>query len=101
MALDVEEAMALAVLRGDKVAALMLADKLREDVYNDAYRRAATQTTQSRSIPSWEVYQWPEFRALCERLGVPWGLATLDFKLILLMGEFVVVEHEYRASGAP
>lgn len=45
-----------------------------------------------------EVYHWPEFKALCERLGVPWKIASTKMTIKLEFGSEevpVIVEHEY------
>lgn len=49
-----------------------------------------------------EVYKWPEFRALCERLGVPWELATKSISIEMSDSEAeVLITHKYvcRSKG--
>jgi hypothetical protein len=42
-----------------------------------------------------EVYHWPEFKALCERLGVARGLPTTSITITLPGDDVVVVTHDY------
>jgi len=86
--------MALAVLRGDRAAAMALADKLAEeqvglpDVNYDS-------KTHKGTVDGYEVYHWPEFRALCHRLGIAYGLGTRTLTIRLAEGEAVTVTQEY------
>lgn len=45
-----------------------------------------------------DVYHWPEFRALCERLGIAWELRTTHLVIEVPCDGLVTVRHEYRAG---
>lgn len=32
-------------------------------------------------LTSWELYHLPEFKALCEKIGIPWDFLTLGLKI--------------------
>jgi hypothetical protein len=42
-----------------------------------------------------EVYQWPEFKAFCERLGVDYEAPTTDLNIYIPMEGLVRITHEY------
>lgn len=50
----------------------------------------------NESLSSFEVYQMPEYKALCDRLGIPWSLATQG--IVIRLGapnDLVEVNHTY------
>lgn len=89
------EAMAIAVLKGDHVAAYALADKLIEERQEKGIPLRGDHET--RSVTGYEVYNWPEFEAFARRLGFKYDLATRDVTIRLTVDEFVVIEHNYQA----
>lgn len=96
--MTLEQELALAVLKGDMTAARALADRIIEVDTTPLETMEALK--ESRRVPGlgMEVYHWPEFLALCKRLGVAWQLPTTSIVLTIREGEAVGVYHEYRAS---
>lgn len=95
------EEMALAVLRGDLVAASALADKLLEDRDSgvDAMAKAARALKEKRTVhQSHEVYLSPEFEAFCKRFGILWDLRTVNMTIELPVGEAMVIKQTYRGT---
>ncbi len=105
MSMTMEEQMALAVLKGDRVAALMLADRICE-TYAEKYQsveeglRIIRESGQNHTHMSYDVYHWPEFQAFCRRLGVAYDLPTLDLTITMRFDETVEIAHKYRGQGA-
>jgi hypothetical protein len=98
--MNLAEAMALAVLKGDMVAAYALADKLLEQRENptSAMDQAAKLRHEHRHgvvVSSYEVYHWPEFTALCKRLNILVDLATRDLTISLPLDGVVEVTQTY------
>ncbi len=104
MSLTVGEAMAIVVLKGDKVAAYVLADKLIEESVETqksrAIREAATRE-HPIAFDGYEVYSWPEFQAFAKRLGLMWDLRTVNLTITINEGEAVSIKQEYRGSDIP
>lgn len=104
--LTLAEAMAVAVLQGDKVAAYALADRLAEEAAGlpaaaaDARPWQPERQPQRRPPHGRDVYHWPEFRALAERLGLAWDLATHGVRITLSADETVLIEQSYRGGDA-
>lgn len=48
-----------------------------------------------------EVYQWPEFKALCARLGIPLELRTTHMAIEITHDDVVRVRHEYQGQQVP
>ncbi len=51
----------------------------------------------SNSVEGWDVFQWPEFKALAQRLGIPLDLKTTKLTLTLECEKVVTCEHTYQA----
>jgi len=51
-----------------------------------------------RQVLSTDVYEWPEFKALAERLGINLGVSTTVLTIQLAGDRLVVVDHQYEAS---
>lgn len=47
---------------------------------------------------SHELYKMPEFKALCDRLGIPWEFATTGITIKIGDYELVEVTHTYRVE---
>jgi hypothetical protein len=103
MSLTLGESMALAVLRGDRVAAYALADQLVEE-YNGGREKQAQAARALLEAPlavdGHQVYSWPEFKAFCRRLGLLWDLRTVWLRITLAEGERPVIEQSYAGSDA-
>ncbi len=52
------------------------------------------------AILSLEVWKWPEFLALCDRLGIPNDPRTTAITIRVAVDEVVKVIHEHHASDA-
>src|SRR5215831_410332 len=94
------ENMALAVLKGDLVAAYALADLLQERAAAGPGKlaeaaRVLREKKHKVCVDGYEVYQWPEFKAFCRRAGIAWDLNTVDMEFRIVEGEFVIVNHRY------
>lgn len=92
------ESMAIAVLKGDLLAAYALVDLLLEQRANPRSMLEQAAETHSLRLPtadSYVVFAWPEFRALCDRLGVAIDLRTRSLTIRLAMDKPVVVEQDY------
>lgn len=104
MPLTIEEAMAIAVLRGDRAAAHALADKLieelqdRREIPSHVDRRSFTRQPTPSMVLSEVVYGWPEFRDLCRRLGIAYELGTYSLEIRMHAGEMIRINHIYRGS---
>jgi hypothetical protein len=55
----------------------------------------------STPLTSMEVYHWPEFKALCKRLGIDWeeGTKTLSIQIGPDPEDPVRVVHEYQVRS--
>lgn len=42
-----------------------------------------------------ELYQWPEFQAFAERLGIEYGNPTLDINIFIPLKGIVIITQEY------
>lgn len=51
-----------------------------------------------KPVDSNVVYRSPEFRALCEKFGIAWGLRTHTLVLRLPRDGVMTVEQEYQAT---
>lgn len=96
--LTIEEAMALAVLRGDRTAARALADSLMGA--DGLPEPAAGDRTAAGPPHSRDVWAWPEFRALASRLGVALIPRTVELVIRLHADEVVEVNQRYYLSDA-
>jgi hypothetical protein len=95
------ESMAIAVLKGDMVAAHALADRLMEerDEGFTAMARAAREVRDHDIVHSgYAVYHWPEFRAFCDRAGILHDLRTISVRVTVPAEGRITVEQEYAAS---
>ena len=52
----------------------------------------------SQTPLSYEVYQWPEFRAFCKRLGLAWELGTLDLNIDMPFDGVVKIRQSYHGN---
>ncbi len=52
----------------------------------------AEQVDLGRHVSGFEVYQWPEFKALCDRLGIAWDKPTLRMAIYLDEDSVYVVQ---------
>jgi len=99
------EALAIATLRGDLVAAYALADRLLEERAEGAMPEARAaqlrQETGRVQVLGEVVWMWPEFQAFIHRLGVAASLSTMALTIQLTLGEPVLITQEYmpRAEG--
>jgi hypothetical protein len=103
--MTVAESMALAVLKGDMVAAYALADALIEerDEGRTKFAKAAAALREKKTRyanDGYGVYRWPEFRAFCDRAGIPYGLGTRSISFSIEEGEALEVRHTYIAFDA-
>src|SRR4051812_15287190 len=91
--------MAMAVLKGDRAAAYALADSLLEERERgdtplaQGYRERIRQ----HHMGEFEFYALPEFRALCQRVGILWDLNTVAMTITIAEGGLVTVNQTYRA----
>lgn len=103
MSMTLGEALAIAVLRGDHVAAYALADKLIEqrDEGADALAMAAKSLREETQIAhdGYSVYRWPEFEAFCKRAGILWDLRTISMTITIEEGGMLAVDHKYAGSN--
>ncbi len=53
----------------------------------------------STDIDGLEVYHWPEFRALVEKLGIDWDLPSTQIVIDVQMCEPVQTVHKYLPDG--
>ncbi len=74
------DALAVAVLKEDELAAMALRDMLEEKVDRQKLNDQARELRQTRRMVTTgtRVYGWPEFRAFCERLGILYDAITCD-----------------------
>lgn len=91
------ESMAIAVLKGDMTAALALADQLIEERggIKAEIEKHTGQWSRESAHAGRVVYNWPEFRAFAERLGVMWHLRTVEVIITMRPDEPVHVNHTY------
>lgn len=92
------EEMAVAVLRGDMVAAYTLADMLQEERDSGGSPMAkASKGMHNNPTASdgYRVYHWPEFRAFCKRAGICIDLKTVDIIITIKEGSPLQVEQRY------
>lgn len=102
--MNLAEQMAMAVIKGDRVAAYALADLLLEERANPSTmeQEAARIHNENRpAVDGYEVYRWPEFRAFAARLGFVWDLYTTDVTIRLAEGEAVIISHNYQGRAGP
>lgn len=96
--LTLAEALALAILKGDTVAAYALADSLLEERAAGGMEKRADAMANDGArhfALSRDVYNWPEFRAFADRLGVVRSLSTQVLTIRLAFDEVVAVTQEY------
>lgn len=43
-------------------------------------------------ITGLEVYQWPEFIALCDKLGIDWNLSTKELTIKLTVDDVLITQ---------
>lgn len=102
MDMTLAEALAVAVLKGDFVAAYALVDRLTEERGAAAMPRREWSRDQHAPPPriarTYDVISWPEFRALADRLGVAPSLFTTGLVLLFPVDGVVMVEQEYIAG---
>jgi hypothetical protein len=55
----------------------------------------------SRPPLGYEVYNWPEFIALCKRLGVQWPLKTKNIAIFVPENEPVRIIQDYHGDCNP
>lgn len=53
-----------------------------------------------RQVLSTDVLEWPEFKALAQRLGINLGMATTVLTIQLAGDRPVVIDHQYEACDA-
>lgn len=95
------EALALAVLKGDKLAAYMLADELimeRNGGGGIAEVARSIKAGNSIGVTGITAYNSPEFKAFCDRFGVAHDMFTVQVTLHLPADGMMSVVQEYRAS---
>lgn len=96
--MTLEEQLALAILRGERYAAMALVDALQEE-----WARTETLDEQAKREretmdgvhDSRHVYSWPEFHAFASRLGILWNLRTINLRITMNHGERVLIEQTY------
>lgn len=97
------ESMAMAVLKGDMVAAYALADKLLEEREGGVEKMAkAAKALREQTPPAYDGYQvyfWPEFQAFCKRAGILWDLRTVSMTFCIAEGKRLVIDHQYAAQN--
>lgn len=54
--------------------------------------------TRQLPVEGQEVYHWPEFKALCKRLGVSWECETTKITITLAPGELALVCQDYQGT---
>lgn len=59
--------------------------------------QARNMMDRTKPITGYEMYRWPEFKALCARLGIAWDLPTGDMVITIPQDGMVMVQHEYQA----
>lgn len=92
------QALAIAVLKEDDVAAYALIDKMLEERERSLHQQSLDQLkTQATSAHSQDVYRSPEFQAFAKRLGILWGLHTLSLTIELPVEGMVKVTQSYHA----
>lgn len=100
--MTLDEALALAVLKGDRVAAYALADKLieeREMGFDKLKAEAARfRQTVREAYDGYEVYSWPEFKAFCDRAGILYDLRTISISFKIEIGARLEINHVYAGS---
>jgi hypothetical protein len=95
------EEMALAVLRGDTVAAYALADQLLEERDGKVTKMAkAAEALRRKAIADdgYAVYRWPEFKAFCDRAGILWDLRTISMTFSIVEGGRLEIDQKYIGS---
>jgi hypothetical protein len=45
-----------------------------------------------------DVYQWPEFKAFAERLGIVWEASTVSITITLPTDGLIEVSHQFQAT---
>lgn len=104
--LNLAEALALAVIRGDLVAAYALADMLIEQKNTEGgtpMQKAAREIRASKGqvAQTYEVYSSKEFRAFCEKFGIAYDLGTVNITIHLPLDGLMSVVQEYRTHNMP
>lgn len=97
--MDLAEAMALAVLKGDRVAAYALADKLTEERLRDGDILTGYSDRRAGHISGYEVYHWPEFQALAKKLGIFYDLRTVSMTITLPVEGNVEIVQSYLGTN--
>lgn len=98
MSLTLGEQMAMAILKGDRVAAYALADLLLEErargdtPLDQGYLE---RTKRTGVVDGYSVYSWPEFKAFCKRAGILWDVGTRTLTITLQEDALLVVQQEY------
>lgn len=95
------EAMAIAVLKGDKIAGYALADLLleeRERGVNAQARAAEELRSYPTAMDGYAVYRWPEFIAFCKRAGILWDLRTVRMAINIRLDEMVTIDQTYAGT---
>lgn len=102
--MTVAHALAIAVLKGDMIAALALADKVREEA-TDTQQTLVDRCEEVFQSPvaadGFNVYTWPEFQAFCKRAGFMWNLRTRDVVITIKEGHLLLFNHEYVGTDLP
>ena len=100
---DLGMQLALAYIRGDKVAMYALSDLIQEERFREGDKLEEILTA-LRNHPmahdSYTVYRWPEFQAFCKRAGIMWGLRTVDLEIILHSDEIMMIRQNYRGTDS-
>lgn len=98
MNLTLAEALAMAVLKGDTAAAYALADQLLEERArgNTPLDAGYEEVRRLEGAMSYQVYSWPEFKALCRRAGILWNLTTTDLVIELPLDGPLTIRQGYR-----
>jgi hypothetical protein len=95
--MNLAEALAVAVLKGDTAAAYALVDRLQEQRADDPCQKSIDARGEGAApVMALDVYHWPEFMALCKRLGVLWGASTEEITIHLPIRGIVKVDHKYQ-----
>ena len=49
-------------------------------------------------VDGYEVFRWPEFKALCERLGVEYSLPSSSITIRVAIGEPPIITQDYHGK---
>jgi hypothetical protein len=100
VSLTLSESLAMAVLKGDTVAAYALADLLLEQrARGDAPLDEGYTAIRDgpRANDGYHVYAWPEFKAFCKRAGIMYDLLTISMVITIQEGGRLEVDQKYAA----